>query len=263
MGVTAREEVPELSVVIPAYNEEERLADTLPLLLNALERGFASFELILVDDGSTDGTNRLAKSVASQNSRVRLITLERNRGKGFAVRQGMLVAAGEYVLFSDADLSTPIREVHKLMASLGSGHDVAIGSRARPETEILQYQPFYRLGMGKIFNFLVRLVVMGGIADTQCGFKCFRRETARRIFSRCVIDGFSFDVEALFVARKLGYRIGEVGVLWRNHPSSRVHPIVHSLEMMLDLLRIRWNGWRGLYPAGEGDRTTIDTSSSR
>lgn len=249
----------QISVVVPAYNEEERLGETLPHLWRALRRRFGSFEIIVVDDGSTDGTASLVREYADGAAHVSLLSCEGNRGKGHAVRKGVLAAAGSHILFTDADLSTPVREVRKLLRVIGEGADVAIGSRALSESRIVEYQPFYRVLMGKTFNRMVHLLVLRGIADTQCGFKCFRREAAREIFSRCRIDGFSFDVEALFLARKLGYSIREVGVLWRNSPLSRVHPVVHSLQMMRDLLVIRGNSWRGRYPPTGEVRTSTET----
>jgi dolichyl-phosphate beta-glucosyltransferase len=238
---------PEISVVVPAYNEEARLETTLPHLDRSLARRFDSYEIIVVDDGSTDGTASLVEGYAADSGSVRLISYPANRGKGHAVKRGVLAASGEHVLFSDADLSTPVREVRKLLQALDEGFDAAIGSRARRESRILQYQPFYRVLMGKTFNMMVRLLVLGGISDTQCGFKCFRGGTAQEIFSRCRIEGFGFDVEALYIAGRMGFRVKEVGVLWRNSPQSRVHPLYHSLQMMADMVRIRWYSLKGLY----------------
>jgi dolichyl-phosphate beta-glucosyltransferase len=239
--------VPEISVVVPAYNEEIRLKATLPQLWRALNRRFAIFEVIVVDDGSSDDTARVATRFSATHPNVRLVSYPQNRGKGFAVKTGVMAAAGEYVLFCDADLSTPVREVRKLLAALRDGYDVAIGSRACRATKILQCQPLYRICLGKIFNRFVQLLTVAGISDTQCGFKCFKRAAVREIFAPCRIEGFSFDVEALFVARRKGLRIKEIGVLWRNSPLSTVHPVRHSLQMLRDLFVIRFLGFTGCY----------------
>lgn len=245
------DDAPELSVVIPAYNEEVRCKSTLPQLWRELNRRFATFEIIVVDDGSNDGTAQVASRFSNDHHKVRLISYPDNRGKGYAVRMGVLAAKGRYILFSDADLSTPVREVRKLLKALEEGYDIAIGSRARKAAMILERQPLYRICMGKIFNKFVQLLTVRGISDTQCGFKCFRGEAAREIFPHCRIDGFSFDVEVLYLARQKGMRIKEVGVLWRNSPLSKVHPVFHSLQMLRDLFVIRLHalarsyGWRG------------------
>ena len=239
--------LPEISVVVPAYNEEARIAFTLPQLWQALRKRFAAFEVIVVDDGSSDATARIVSEFAGQHQNVRLIRHQENHGKGHAVRAGVLAARGDIILFSDTDLSTPIREVRKLLGALEEGHDIAIGSRALGTTRILQRQPFYRIGMGKIFNRLVRLLTVRGISDTQCGFKCFRRSAALEIFPCCRIDGFSFDVEVLFIARKKGLRVKEVGVIWRNSPQSKVNPVFHSLQMLRDLFVIRLHALAGSY----------------
>lgn len=236
----------ELSLIIPAYNEELRLGQNLGPMWRGLRRRFSSFELIVVDDGSTDGTARVVEDFASEHPEVRLIRYDRNRGKGYAVRCGVLSSRGNWVLFSDADQSTPLREVGKLLKALEES-DIAIGSRAVRDAHIIQSQPFYRMMMGKTFNKMVQLLAVPGILDTQCGFKCFRGTVARQLFSCCRIDGFSFDVEALFIARRMGLRVKEVGVLWRNSPESRVHPIRHSLQMFRDLIRIRFYVVRGCY----------------
>lgn len=259
----AHTETVELSVIVPAFNEEARLPTTLPLLWRGLRRRFDSFEIIVVDDGSNDGTAGFVNRVASEFPGIRLISYPVNRGKGYAVRTGILAAEGAYVLFSDADLSTPIREVRKLMKVLDEGYDVAIGSRASKESRIFQYQPFYRVLMGKTFNKIVQVLAVRGIRDTQCGFKCFRRNVAREVFHCSRIDGFSFDVEALFVADSMGMRIKEVGVFWRNSPMSKVHPVIHSLQMSRDLLLIRFYALMGCYGDNGDLRSRITAWLSR
>jgi len=249
----------DISVVVPAYNEETRLQETLPLLCRVLKRRFGRFEIIIVDDGSSDKTADYASCFAEQHPQVGVVSYSSNRGKGFAVRTGMLAARGKYVLFSDADLSTPILEIRKLIRALEEGADVAIGSRARQESKIVECQPFYRIFMGKTFNKIVRLLAVRGIADTQCGFKCFRREVAQEIFSRCRIDGFGFDVEVLFVAGKKGMTVREVGVMWRNSPESKVDPIQHSLQMLKEILFVRWYSMVGYYGPAEVWRTSIES----
>lgn len=248
-----------LSVVVPAYNEEARLTLTLPHLWKALKRRIADFEIIVVDDGSTDGTAAVVTRFAEDHPDVRLIRYVNNRGKGYAVRTGILAAAGKYILFSDADLSTPVREVTKLLRTLEEGFDVAIGSRARSESRIIRYQPAYRVLMGKTFNKIVRLLAVRGINDTQCGFKCFTRRAAREVFSDCRIDGFSFDVEALYLARMKGFRIREVGVLWRNDPQSKVHPVRHSMQMLRDIMLIRLYSAAGYYGRSGIMRASTET----
>jgi dolichyl-phosphate beta-glucosyltransferase len=252
-------EAPEISVVIPAYNEELRCKSTLPQLWGALNRRFATFEVIVVDDGSNDNTARVVSQFSDSHHNVRLISYPENRGKGYAVRRGVLAAKGRYILFSDADLSTPVREVRKLLLALKEGYDIAIGSRARRSAKILERQPLYRICMGKIFNKFVRLLTVSGISDTQCGFKCFHGAAAREIFPYCRIDGFSFDVEVLYIAKQKGMRIKEVGVLWKNSPLSKVHPVFHSLQMLRDLFVIRLYAlsnsyaWNGSAPESQAD----------
>lgn len=237
----------EISVVVPAFNEENRLDLTLPRLWKSLQRRFDVFEIIVVDDGSSDGTASVVNRFAERHHSVRLIRYETNRGKGYAVRTGVLAAKGQYILFSDADLSTPIRELGKLLRALGEGFDVAIGSRAHRNSKIVEYQPVYRVLMGKTFNKFVKLFAVRGISDTQCGFKCFTRQAAFDIFSDCRIDGFSFDVEALYLARMKSFKIKEVGVLWRNDLQSKVDPVKHSLQMLRDIMLIRLYRAAGYY----------------
>lgn len=232
---------PALSVVIPAYNEESRLPRTLDRVLAWLDDEKLAAEVLVVDDGSKDGTTALVTRRAASEPRIKLVSNGRNRGKGYSVGNGVAAARGAYVLFSDADLSTPIEEYHKLRVALDAkGADVAIGSRARAGSDLRERQPFYREGMGRAFNLLVQALVFPGIRDTQCGFKLFRADVARDLFGRRQIDGFAFDVEILYLARRLGLQIAEVPIVWVNDRASRVDPIKHSLQMFRDILRVRW-----------------------
>jgi dolichyl-phosphate beta-glucosyltransferase len=229
---------PDLSLVVPAFNEETRLPTSLEALAAFLSRRPEplSVEVIVVDDGSTDRTAaRAAETGRRLGLNVRVLTHEENRGKGAAVRIGALAAEGHGILVSDADFSTPIGEWEKLAATKAP---VAIGSRAVDESLVKEQQPFYRVAMGKLFNRLVRLLAVPGIRDTQCGFKLFSREAARAIFSRTTVDRFAWDVEALLLARKLGYEIAEVPVLWFNSPDSRV-TFLSGVQATLELFRIR------------------------
>lgn len=240
-----------LSVVIPAYNEERRIRPTLARIAEYLDaQGYRS-EVIVVDDGSKDGTADAVRQHAGCRPNVRLLQCGVNGGKGYAVQQGMLRARGEYLLFSDADLSTPIEEVEKLFPWMQSGFDVVIGSRGLSGSDIRIHQPWYREHMGKVFNGFVRMLVLGGIRDTQCGFKLFRRSVAHEIFPRQQLDGFCFDVELLWLARKFGFRIKEVPIVWYNEEQSRVHPVKDARRMLMDLIRIRIRDWRGGYGDGK------------
>jgi len=229
---------PSLTLVVPAYNEEKRLPVSLARIADWLgSRGPGlAVEVLVVDDGSSDRTAAVAeKTAAGLGLDSRVIRLPENRGKGAAVRAGVLEAEGAHVLVTDADLSTPIEEVEKLLAA---GAPVAIGSRAVDATLVKQRQSLFRVASGKLFNLVVRLLVVSGIRDTQCGFKLFTREAAREVFSRATVDRFAFDVEALLLARRLGYRIAEVPVLWFNSPDTRVG-FGGGLEAFVALFRIR------------------------
>jgi dolichyl-phosphate beta-glucosyltransferase len=233
--------------VVPAFNEGRRIGRTLERIVEYLRDAGAAFEVVVVDDGSRDATADVVRRVAAAEPRVRVIALGANGGKGKAVRRGVLDATGEVVLFSDADLSTPIEEVEKLLEHLGRGASVAIGSRSVRGASIEVHQPWYRELMGKVFNRLVRLLALRGFIDTQCGFKCFTGDAARAIFSLARIDRFAFDVEVLLLAQRLGYRIAEVPIRWADEPNSRVGVMRDSLSMLADLVRIRWNVVRGVY----------------
>jgi dolichyl-phosphate beta-glucosyltransferase len=235
---------PDVSVIIPAYNEARRLPPTL----EKIQRHLAGtpHEIVVVDDGSADGTAERAAAAG-----VVVVRNEGNRGKGYSVRRGMLLATGARRLMCDADLSTPIEELGRLMSKMDEGYDVVIASRALPGSNIEIRQPWYRENMGRLFNLCVRVVALPGLEDTQCGFKLFSAAAAVLAFSPARLDGFSFDVEALFIARRRGCRIAEVPVTWRNDEATRVDTFKGAVAF-LDLARIRLNAWRGAYaPAGE------------
>lgn len=228
-----------LSVIIPAYNEESRLPDSLRKIIAFLKIQPYASEIIVVDDGSSDKTCGSAeKSLQGFNGGV--LKNPGNKGKGYSVRSGMLAATGHFILFSDADLSTPIEEVSAFLKHLESGLDVVIGSRSLKESNVEVSQNIIRKAMGRIFNFLARSLAFRGINDSQCGFKAFTNKAAKDLFSRQTLDGFGFDVEIIFLAQRLGYRILEAPVVWRNSAQSKVRIISDSLNMFLDLLRIRW-----------------------
>ncbi|MEW6096774.1 MAG: glycosyltransferase [bacterium] len=239
---------PYLSIVIPAFNEELRIKETLCKIVEYIKTKDYSYEIIVVDDGSIDRTVEVVKFTAeSLKESITIIKNERNIGKGGAVKNGILKAKGEFILFSDADLSTPISELDKLLPLVEGEYDIAIGSRALPESDIKLHQPWYRENMGRIFNLFVRLIAVRGIKDTQCGFKCFKGSIAKEVSSKQYINRFGFDVEILFIAKKLGYKIKEVPIKWINSPHSRVHAIKDSSEMLMSLLKIRMNDLKGLY----------------
>jgi len=230
-----------ISIVIPAFNEEKRIAPTLRRIHEYMKEKGAEFEIIVVDDGSSDDTVGIVRRESGMLKGLRLLLNESNRGKGFSVRHGVLSASCSLVLISDADLSTPIEEVAKFVPWIRNGYDIVIGSRALKESDIVKKQPWYRQSMGKVFNAMVKTLVFGGFEDTQCGFKLFTSGSGKRIFNMARIDGFAFDVEALFLARRMGFRIKEVPVKWMNSPQSRVRIIKDSFRMLLDLLRIRFS----------------------
>jgi dolichyl-phosphate beta-glucosyltransferase len=239
---------PDVSVVVPALNEEKRLEGPLRDTVGYFRtRGTAS-EVIVVDDGSTDGTSALVRRLSAEYPEIRLIRLPENRGKGFAVRAGMVNATGRRLLFADADGATPIAEIARLEAELDAGADLAVGSRAKPgEVEVVAR--WYRRVIGRIFHALVRTLTIRSVVDTQCGFKLFEADVAHDLFSTMRMAGFSFDVEILVMAERRGYRIAEVPVNWTHVPGSRVNLAVDSLRMAVDLVRIRANAMRGRYEA--------------
>lgn len=236
-----------ISIVIPSYNEENRILSSLNNIQRYMDKHFPDYEIIVVDDGSTDNTIGVVTESMKKNPKLRLIRNKVNKGKGYSVKNGFLNSKGHYLLFSDADLSTPIGEIEKLMDFIDNHYDVAIGSRGLKESDIKIHQPIHRETMGKIFNLFVRALTIKEFKDTQCGFKLFKRKAALAICKRQQIERFSFDVEMLYIAKKLGYKIKEVPIQWFNSPNSRVNPIKDSMKMFIDLLKIRFNDLIGKY----------------
>jgi glycosyltransferase involved in cell wall biosynthesis len=245
---------PDLSIVIPAYNEEGRLPKTLERIFAYLQNKPYQAEVIVVDDGSTDRTAEIVSAYREkypwpQNSELRLVSNQGNRGKGFSVRHGMLEARGEIALFTDADLSTPIEEAEKLLVPLREReYDAAIGSRAMNRSLIEVHQSAIRELAGIFFNRMVRWIMGIQFSDTQCGFKAFRRERARIIFEQQRVERFGFDPEILFLAKRNGLRVAEVPVRWSHDAATKVNVAGDGMRMFLELLLIRWNAMRGYYP---------------
>ena len=238
------------SIVIPAYNEGARLGATLEKVLSYITRHGCEAEVIVVNDGSRDNTADLVGSFVERHPNVRLVENPGNRGKGYSVRHGMLCARGQVVLFSDADLSSPIEEAPKLLQALAQGADIAIGSRWLRSELQTQRQPLHRQWFGRIFNLLLRITLGLRFRDTQCGFKVFRRRAVETIFPLQRIERWGFDPEILFLAHKFGFRVQEVPVAWGHSGDTRINPVTDGTRMFLEMLRVRWNDLTGKY---EGD----------
>jgi len=238
-----------ISIVIPAYNEEQRLGPTLTAILSFLSQRPSRFaEVLVVDDGSRDGTARIVEQFSAAHPQIRLLRNPGNRGKGYSVRHGVLESRGEWILFTDADLSAPIEELDKLFDAVRRTHaDIAIGSRALERSLIQVHQSWFRETAGRMFNLFLRLLTGLPFLDTQCGFKLYRRQAAQEIFRRQRLERFGFDAEVLYIARRLGFRCVEVPVRWSHSPGTKVSMLRDSLDMFLDLLRIRWNDLLGRY----------------
>jgi dolichyl-phosphate beta-glucosyltransferase len=236
---------PLLSIIIPAYNEERRL----PTSLEQVDRFVAAqpypIEVVVVNNHSRDGTRRIADEFAAQHPYVRVLDQPR-QGKGAAVQTGMLEGAGAYLFICDADFSMPVEEISKFMPPNTARYDVAIASREAPGARRID-EPEYRHLMGRVFNLIVRVLALPRIQDTQCGFKVFQREAARDVFALQTIDGWGFDVEVLFIALKHGYRLIEIPITWYYKPQTKINPLRDSINMVLEVMRVRWNGWRGKY----------------
>ena len=241
---------PLLSIVIPAHNEEKRLPPTLEQVFAFLDNQNFEAEVLVVENGSTDRTYELAQSYSAQHKNLRVIR-ENGRGKGLAVRYGMLEAHGEYRLMCDADLSMPIEETVKFLAPDIADFDIVIASREAPGS-VRYNEPRYRHLGGRLINLIIRLLILPGLQDTQCGFKCFRAEAANDLFKRQTLMGWSFDIELLFIARRHGYRIIEVPIDWYYRPESKVNAVSDAMRMIRDIFQIHANARRGLY---DSDRT--------
>jgi len=238
---------PFISIIIPAFNEAQRLPGTLRKINAYLLKQDYPSEIIVVENGSTDGTYTIANDMQGEVHNLTVIH-ENRRGKGWAIRQGMFKANGEYRFICDADLSMPIEEIAKFMPPLELSAPIAIGSREAPGA-VRYDEPEYRHIIGRVFNWLVRILLLPRLIDTQCGFKLFREDAAKAIFPRLTIIGWTFDVEALFIARKLGLKIVEIPIHWHHHPHSTVNVFRDSLRMGFDLIKIRVNDLLGRYNA--------------
>ena len=229
----------QLSIVFPAFNEEERILNSLSITRTYCAANFVDYEVIVVDDGSNDNTAKIVTELARQWPNLRLVKLPQNRGKGAATREGILAAKLPWILCSDVDLSTPIQDIEKLLSATHQA-PVVIGSRSIEGAHIARRQPWYRVLMGRVFNIFVRLNGVPGYLDTQCGFKLYRRDAARAIFEKTTLDGFAFDVEALLLAHKLGLRVIEVPVVWINDERSKVRVFSDPPKMFLDVFKARF-----------------------
>lgn len=238
---------PHYSIVIPAYNEQERIPATLEAVLSCIEARDWSAEVVVVNDGSTDATAEVVRQFAATHPIVRLLENPGNHGKGYSVRAGMLAALGDVLLFTDSDLSAPIEEAERLFAAIEAGADIAIGSRWLESDRQSQRQPFYRQFFGRCFNLVTRAVMGLGFADTQCGFKAFTRLAAQTVFQLQTIEGWGFDPEILFIAGQRGLWVREVPVSWAHDDRSRVSYLRDGLKMLAELASIRLKAFRGLY----------------
>jgi dolichyl-phosphate beta-glucosyltransferase len=233
-----------LSVIIPAHNEENRLPDTLEQVLRFLAGQAFTSEVIIVENGSVDRTFEVAQEFARQHKSFRVVQSE--RGKGAAVKRGMLEAQGEYRFMCDADLSMPVEEIVKFIPPALKGLDIAIASR-EAKGAVRYNEPAYRHLGGRGINFIIQTLILPGLNDTQCGFKCFRADVAKDVFSRQTLQGWSFDIELLYLARKRGYRIEEVPIHWYHHPETKVSAVRDAVQMIKDIFHIHANARRGMY----------------
>jgi glycosyltransferase involved in cell wall biosynthesis len=235
------------SIILPAYNESARIAATLDKILAHASQCGWNVEVIVVNDGSTDDTAAIVSEYARKHPVLRLLDNPGNRGKGYSVRNGMLHAKGDILLFSDADLSSPIEEADKLFAAIAKGADIAIGSRWVDRRLQIRKQPLYRRLFGRIFNLALRIVLSLQFKDTQCGFKAFTRCSAQAIFPLQKIERWGFDPELLYLAKNLGFVVHEVPVAWSHREGTRLHPLRDGIRMFGELLRVRWYALKGKY----------------
>jgi glycosyltransferase involved in cell wall biosynthesis len=237
------------SIVIPAYNESARIAASLERVLAYIDQRGWDAEVLVVNDGSRDNTAEIVHDYLKKSPRLRLLENPGNRGKGYSVRNGMLHAGGDILLFSDADLSSPIEEVDKLFAAIANGADIAIGSRWLESHLQTQRQPLYRQLFGRVFNLLLRVILGLKFKDTQCGFKVFTRHAGQTIFPAQKIERWGFDPELLYLAKRFGFSVAEVPVAWAHREGTRINPLRDGIRMFGEMLKIRWNALSGKYPA--------------
>jgi glycosyltransferase involved in cell wall biosynthesis len=240
-------EYPRYSIVIPAYNESARILPTLESVVSSVRSNHWDAEVIVVNDGSTDSTAALVRQFAQSAPELRLLENPANRGKGFSVRNGLLHARGDIVMFTDADLSAPIDEAGRLFSAIQAGADIAIGSRWLATSRQTHRQPLYRQVFGRCFNLLTRAVMRLPYADTQCGFKAFSRHAAQTVFQLMTIERWGFDPEILFIARKRGFKVTEVPVSWAHDSRTRISYLRDGLQMLKELAIVRWNALTGRY----------------
>jgi dolichyl-phosphate beta-glucosyltransferase len=245
------------SIVLPAYNETQRIASTLDQILEHADKREWSFEVIVVDDGSTDDTAQIVEAYAGKHPALRLLRNPGNRGKGYSVRQGMFEARGDVLLFSDADLSSPIAEADKLFAAIQQGADIAIGSRWLNADMQIKRQPPHRQLFGRIFNLMLRLGLGLNFRDTQCGFKAFTRDAAQKVFPLQRIERWGFDPELLYLARTFGLNVAEVAVAWSHREGTHLRPMRDGLSMFGEILAIRWNALSGKYAERSAVRQSL------
>jgi dolichyl-phosphate beta-glucosyltransferase len=238
------------SIIIPAYNESQRISASLDKILAYIAEQQWGAEVIVVNDGSRDNTAEIVREFAKSHPMVRLLENPGNRGKGYTVRNGMMHAHGDILLFTDADLSSPIQESKKLFAAINGGADVTFGSRWLQAELQTERQPLYRQVFGRIFNLLLRIILGLKYKDTQCGFKAFTRKAAHQIFSRQMIDRWGFDPEILFLAEKFGFKVAEVPVEWAHDDRSKINPVTDGAKMFVEMLRVRWASLTGKYDRG-------------
>jgi len=236
-----------ISIVIPVYNEEKRIIPTLKSIINYFSQKEISYEVVIADDGSTDNTVKLIEDIKNDYPEISIFKMGRNSGKGRAVREGMLKGKGDYILFMDADSSTAIEEFEKFLPSLKQHKDVIIGTRKAKGANIIEYQPFFREFMGKGFTWLSKAVTGAKVSDFTCGFKCFSRKAAKAVFSKAIIDDWSFDAEILFLAEKFGYKITEIPVRWKNDRASKVNMLRDTINSLKGLLRLQIYNIKGVY----------------
>lgn len=250
--------MPHLSVIIPAYNEEKRLPSTLESVHNFLSASEQTFEIIVVDDGSSDGTKEVVKAFAEGHCGVRLLSHSPNQGKGFSVREGMLKADGDLLLLDDADGASPISELVRLKNAIENGADIAIGSRAKPGDETVVNALSHRKHIGNTFNVIVQSLLLKGIQDTQCGFKLFKRDAAKDLFSIGKLNRYAFDVEILYLARLKGYEIAEVPINWTSIEGSKINLVTDPMNMLFEIGKIYSAKKCGRYGKLSGPKKSLE-----